>query len=678
MTLAQLSTLKTEEEEVKRMDTSLKIDIDTYESKKVKKSKKINAMSPNISTLLSMQSSNIPSTNKPTTTSTKRKSIDQEEKKKDKLQVSPNAKRRRQLNEDISLDIFGNHLNLNATIPLKLKETLEKEKLQQTETVKSLNTIQNQPENHSQLNKLLSKTTLIGPTLPSISATYSVLKNEDDETVKTQSNIIPETLEDLLLKKWSMDSEFFMDQSQNFDVTSLLNGLYQLKKENKDLEAKIIDLNKKRDQLVIINAKLAVPLEYHSNILNIETDAKLQSSTNQQNVNHTNANNNSSSNTTPVLSTSFNSNLSQIPSTNSQPIVSSANKQITTPNLNLTTEDLNLLKTSTNPKIQQENYSKQIKNLKQPSTVPNKKQSTDFSISNIQTEQSTIQTSNDIQKLMYHQSYQQQLQPIHLPNKLNQLENEKCQATKQYASYLQHIQNQQSTAIIQPSQHQEETKRFEKLNQLLSHNSNPIGQPSNSVNIPTLTSSNQNELHSSNSKPSAYVAPVMIKQQQQQQQSSNAQMPYFYQQTSNTRGLNHLESNQQSTHKMLPPNFIPPSSLPQSTTKSLPPPSTATSTSTNDVYYPLQNILLTPSLTLNYGWQNLLQHVDSSNPSSMLSIIPHFSNLDLLNLATQSNNQTSNTNVSSSTSSSQVTTSNQQQQQQPPQQQASLQASNST
>ncbi len=96
-------------------------------------------------------------------------------------------------------------------------------------------------------------------------------------------NQFPETLEDLLLKRWQLDSEFIMEQSQHFDskshdyyyyindlywsviykVASLLNCLYQLKNENKELEVKAIELSKKRDQLLLINTRYLIPFHTH-------------------------------------------------------------------------------------------------------------------------------------------------------------------------------------------------------------------------------------------------------------------------------------------------------------------------------------------------------------------------------------------------------------------------------
>jgi hypothetical protein len=198
-----------------------------------------------------------------------------------------------------------------------------------------------------------------------------------------------------------------------------------------------------------------------------------------------------------------------------------------------------------------------------------------------------------------------------------------------------------------------EIRKFEKINQLLSL------QTSNSQSLQSSEYSTQ--------KPSAYVTPVMIKQNQnpnslassiqlslsQQQQHQNQNMLYnnsknFYQQQQQAQESTSMFNTQPITPPLQAPvHSSTTSTLTTTTTSSTTNTSsisnTITSSSTmssntttnctsNEMYYPSQNILLTPSLTLNYGWQNLLQHVDPASTNSLLSLVPHFSNIDLLSL----------------------------------------------
>lgn len=90
---------------------------------------------------------------------------------------------------------------------------------------------------------------------------------------------IPQTLDQLLERQWEQGSQFLMEQAQHFDsmlelsqtflkvnhisfflVASLLSCLHQLRAENSRLEEHVSSLLQRRDHLLAVNARLAIPL----------------------------------------------------------------------------------------------------------------------------------------------------------------------------------------------------------------------------------------------------------------------------------------------------------------------------------------------------------------------------------------------------------------------------------
>lgn len=69
-----------------------------------------------------------------------------------------------------------------------------------------------------------------------------------------------QSLEDLLERQWEQGGSLLMEQAQHFDVASLLSCLYQLKNENVDLEKELATFTRRRDHLLAVNARLAIPL----------------------------------------------------------------------------------------------------------------------------------------------------------------------------------------------------------------------------------------------------------------------------------------------------------------------------------------------------------------------------------------------------------------------------------
>ncbi|KAJ8940076.1 hypothetical protein NQ314_010910 [Rhamnusium bicolor] len=71
---------------------------------------------------------------------------------------------------------------------------------------------------------------------------------------------IPQTLDQLLERQWEQGSQFLMEQAQHFDIASLLSCLHQLRAENLRLEEHVGSLLQRRDHLLAVNARLAIPL----------------------------------------------------------------------------------------------------------------------------------------------------------------------------------------------------------------------------------------------------------------------------------------------------------------------------------------------------------------------------------------------------------------------------------
>uniref|UniRef100_A0A1A9WRU8 Alhambra n=1 Tax=Glossina brevipalpis TaxID=37001 RepID=A0A1A9WRU8_9MUSC len=71
---------------------------------------------------------------------------------------------------------------------------------------------------------------------------------------------IPQSLEQLLERQWEQGSQFLMEQAQHFDIASLLSCLHQLQTENVRLEEHVASLIARRDHLLAVNARLAIPL----------------------------------------------------------------------------------------------------------------------------------------------------------------------------------------------------------------------------------------------------------------------------------------------------------------------------------------------------------------------------------------------------------------------------------
>ncbi|XP_026272552.1 protein AF-17 isoform X2 [Frankliniella occidentalis] len=139
--------------------------------------------------------------------------------------------------------MLGHQLNPSSSMAQKMSDTL-------TAELEAHSVFSSEPNLSNQNN-------LVGPQLPT-----KVLANaRAAETRSTPSSgVIPQTLDQLLERQWEQGSQFLMEQAQHFDIASLLTCLHQLRSENTRLEEHIRKLLARRDHLLAVNARLAIPL----------------------------------------------------------------------------------------------------------------------------------------------------------------------------------------------------------------------------------------------------------------------------------------------------------------------------------------------------------------------------------------------------------------------------------
>ncbi|KAK3912133.1 Zinc finger protein zfp-1 [Frankliniella fusca] len=141
--------------------------------------------------------------------------------------------------------MLGHQLNPSSSMAQKMSDTL-------TAELEAHSVFSSEPNLSNQNN-------LVGPQLPT-----RVLANaRAAETRSTPSSgVIPQTLDQLLERQWEQGSQFLMEQAQHFDIASLLTCLHQLRSENTRLEEHIRKLQARRDHLLAVNARLAIPLTH--------------------------------------------------------------------------------------------------------------------------------------------------------------------------------------------------------------------------------------------------------------------------------------------------------------------------------------------------------------------------------------------------------------------------------
>ncbi|XP_043491827.1 protein AF-10-like isoform X1 [Polistes fuscatus] len=162
--------------------------------------------------------------------------------------------------------MLGNQLNPTSTMAQKMSDTLSQELEAHsifTEANNSTATLVG-PQLHSRvIASIRSNQTTTAPT--SFSSVFSTNSNTNISTASSGtlgSGVIPQTLDQLLERQWEQGSQFLMEQAQHFDseFASLLSCLHQLRAENVRLEEHVNSLLQRRDHLLAVNARLAIPL----------------------------------------------------------------------------------------------------------------------------------------------------------------------------------------------------------------------------------------------------------------------------------------------------------------------------------------------------------------------------------------------------------------------------------
>ncbi|CRK97141.1 CLUMA_CG010538, isoform A [Clunio marinus] len=157
--------------------------------------------------------------------------------------------------------MLGNQLNPSSSVAKNMTETLNMEI--EAHSIYShdppVNLVGPQYPGRKESNKLSSSTSSSSTTTSSGPASLTSMLSG-----ASSSNGAPQSLEQLLERQWEQGSQFLMEQAQHFDIASLLSCLHQLKIENSRLEDHINGLVSRRDHLLAVNARLAIPLGQQS------------------------------------------------------------------------------------------------------------------------------------------------------------------------------------------------------------------------------------------------------------------------------------------------------------------------------------------------------------------------------------------------------------------------------
>lgn len=153
--------------------------------------------------------------------------------------------------------MLGNALNPSSNMAQKMADSLNNE----IEIHKKFN-------HEPNMSTSTSKNVLMGPQLHRRNQNQT----ETSQSHKSASSVTnginnnnTQALEDLLERQWEQGGAFMLEQAQHFDIASLLTCLYQLKNENVNLEDELTNYTKRRDHLLAVNARLAIPLPPQNN-----------------------------------------------------------------------------------------------------------------------------------------------------------------------------------------------------------------------------------------------------------------------------------------------------------------------------------------------------------------------------------------------------------------------------
>ncbi|XP_077280699.1 coiled coil domain containing protein Alhambra isoform X1 [Temnothorax americanus] len=161
--------------------------------------------------------------------------------------------------------MLGNQLNPSSTMAQKMSDTLSQELEAHSIFTEASNSNTNMigPQLHNRVlaSQIRCGQQSIPPTsFASVFSTSGGITSTANTSGVLGSGAIPQTLDQLLERQWEQGSQFLMEQAQHFDIASLLSCLHQLRAENLRLEEHVNNLLQRRDHLLAVNARLAIPL----------------------------------------------------------------------------------------------------------------------------------------------------------------------------------------------------------------------------------------------------------------------------------------------------------------------------------------------------------------------------------------------------------------------------------
>ncbi|XP_012265590.2 protein AF-10 isoform X2 [Athalia rosae] len=160
--------------------------------------------------------------------------------------------------------MLGNQLNPSSTMAQKMSDTLTQELEAHSIFTEANNPTSSLvgPQLHSRVIASIrsSQSAPATTSLSSVFATNSGPNAAASSSGALGGGAIPQTLDQLLERQWEQGSQFLMEQAQHFDIASLLSCLHQLRAENLRLEEHVNSLLQRRDHLLAVNARLAIPL----------------------------------------------------------------------------------------------------------------------------------------------------------------------------------------------------------------------------------------------------------------------------------------------------------------------------------------------------------------------------------------------------------------------------------
>ncbi|XP_044752489.1 protein AF-10 isoform X6 [Coccinella septempunctata] len=169
----------------------------------------------------------------------------------EETQAEVPAKRTRFQNGVTAPHMLGNQLNPNSNMAQKMSDHLNSEL--------EAHSIFNPNENANMVGPQLHHKVVASARSNSVGSSNSGNGGLSGMLGGGSGNI-PQTLDQLLERQWEQGSQFLMEQAQHFDIASLLSCLHQLRAENLRLEEHVSSLLQRRDHLLAVNARLAIPL----------------------------------------------------------------------------------------------------------------------------------------------------------------------------------------------------------------------------------------------------------------------------------------------------------------------------------------------------------------------------------------------------------------------------------